>query len=194
MAQQKIGRHANNNTLFQKQYNLQVYKRTPTRIREQNQRFSMHEIRRAIFINNLCIVWNKVTPILNMKNLKGFCSFLVLTMFQVDRSLRKRYKMLEIIEGAIQNGQSKETGNMWYTRRRQTRHNTEKLVTCGTQDEDKQNTTQRNWQHVVHKTKTNKTKTQHNMCWTPLYVNKQIQITYVRHEPSYKQLEVNQIF
>jgi hypothetical protein len=25
----------------------------------------------------------------------------------------------------------------------------------------------------VHKTKTNKTKTQHNMCWTPLYANKQ---------------------
>ena len=23
-----------------------------------------------------------------------------------------------------------------------------------------------------HKTKKNKTKTQHNMCWTPLYVNK----------------------
>jgi hypothetical protein len=47
--------------------------------------------------------------------------------------------MLEIIEGAIENGQSKETGNMWYTRRRQTKHNTEKLATCGTQDEDKQN-------------------------------------------------------
>ena len=28
----------------------------------------------------------------------------------------------------------------------------------------------------VHKMKTNKTKTQHNMCWTPLYANKQ---TYV---------------
>ena len=24
----------------------------------------------------------------------------------------------------------------------------------------------------VHKTKKNKTKTQHNMCWTPLHVNK----------------------
>jgi hypothetical protein len=47
--------------------------------------------------------------------------------------------MLEIIEGAIENGQSKETGNMWCTRRRQTKHNTEKLATCGTQDEDKQN-------------------------------------------------------
>jgi ferredoxin-like protein FixX len=31
---------------------------------------------------------------------------------------------------------------------------------------------QRNWQHRVHKTKKNKTKTQHNMCWTTLYTNK----------------------
>ena len=29
-------------------------------------------------------------------------------------------------------------------------------------------TIQRNWQHSVHKTKTNKTKRQHNMCWTPI--------------------------
>jgi hypothetical protein len=63
--------------------------------------------------------------------------------------------------------QHRETGNMWYTRRRQTKHNTEKLATCGTQDEDKQNKN------------------------TTLYGSKQIQITYVRHEPSYKQLEVN---
>jgi len=33
-------------------------------------------------------------------------------------------------------------------------------------------TIQRNWQHRVVKTKKNKTKTQHNMCWTPLYANK----------------------
>ena len=33
-------------------------------------------------------------------------------------------------------------------------------------------TIQRNWQHRTHKT--NKTKTQHNMCWTPLYARKQI--------------------
>ena len=32
-------------------------------------------------------------------------------------------------------------------------------------------TIQRNWQHVVHKTKTNKRKTQHNMFWTPPYTN-----------------------
>ena len=31
---------------------------------------------------------------------------------------------------------------------------------------------QRNWQHRVHKTEKNKTKTRHNMCWTPLYANK----------------------
>jgi len=31
---------------------------------------------------------------------------------------------------------------------------------------------QRNWSNMVHKTKKNKTKTQHNMYWTPLYANK----------------------
>jgi len=30
---------------------------------------------------------------------------------------------------------------------------------------------QRNWKHWVHKTKKHKTKTQRNMCWTPLYAN-----------------------
>jgi hypothetical protein len=44
--------------------------------------------------------------------------------------------------------QSRETGNIGYTRRRQTKQ--------------KHNTIQRNWQHRVHKTKTNKTNTQHN--------------------------------
>jgi hypothetical protein len=33
-------------------------------------------------------------------------------------------------------------------------------------------TIHRNWQHGVHKPKTNKTKTQHNMCWTPLRTHK----------------------
>jgi hypothetical protein len=33
-------------------------------------------------------------------------------------------------------------------------------------------TSQRNWQHRVHKTKKNKTKTLHNMRWAPLYVSK----------------------
>ena len=31
---------------------------------------------------------------------------------------------------------------------------------------------QRNWQHRVHNMEKNKTNTQHNMCWTPLYANK----------------------
>ena len=35
-------------------------------------------------------------------------------------------------------------------------------------------TIQRNWQHRVHHTKKNKTKTQHNMRWTPLCANKHI--------------------
>jgi hypothetical protein len=39
--------------------------------------------------------------------------------------------------------QHRETGNIGYTRRRKTKHNT----------------IQRNWQHRVHKTKKNKTKT-----------------------------------
>ena len=30
----------------------------------------------------------------------------------------------------------------------------------------------RNWQQRVYKTKKNKSKTQHNMCWTPPCVNK----------------------
>jgi len=33
-------------------------------------------------------------------------------------------------------------------------------------------TIQRNWQHRIYKTKKNKTKTQQNMRWTPLYTNK----------------------
>jgi hypothetical protein len=36
---------------------------------------------------------------------------------------------------------------------------------------DKTWTIQRNWQHRVHKTKKNKAKTQHNICWTPLITN-----------------------
>jgi hypothetical protein len=56
--------------------------------------------------------------------------------------------MLENTEAAIKNGQSREIGNIEYTRRRKTKQ--------------KHNTIQRNWQHRVHKTKKNKTKTQHN--------------------------------
>jgi hypothetical protein len=52
--------------------------------------------------------------------------------------------------------------------------NPEKLATLGTQDEDKQN----------------KTKTQHNICWTPLIIHKQNTNNEIRHDPSNKQLEV----
>jgi hypothetical protein len=52
--------------------------------------------------------------------------------------------MLENTEGAIKNGQSRETGNI---------------------DE-----------YRVHQTKKSKMKTQHNMCWTPLCVNKQYNV------------------
>ena len=38
--------------------------------------------------------------------------------------------------------------------------------------EQSKKTIQRNWKHRVHKTKKNKTKTQHNRSWTPLYANK----------------------
>ena len=33
-------------------------------------------------------------------------------------------------------------------------------------------TIHKNWQHWIHKMKTNKRKTQHNMCWSLLYTNK----------------------
>ena len=33
----------------------------------------------------------------------------------------------------------------------------------------------KNWRHMTHETKENKTKTQQNMCWTPLYEIKQAQ-------------------
>ena len=49
-------------------------------------------------------------------------------------------------------------------------------------------TIQINWQHTVHKTKNNKTKTTQYVLDTTM--RKQIQITYVRHAPSYKQLHV----
>ena len=35
----------------------------------------------------------------------------------------------------------------------------------------KMNKPEKNWQHRVHKTKKNKTKTKHTMCWTPLCAN-----------------------
>ena len=42
-------------------------------------------------------------------------------------------------ERAMKSCHPRETGNIGYTRRRQTKQNTEKLATQGTQDEDKQN-------------------------------------------------------
>ena len=57
--------------------------------------------------------------------------------------------MLENIEGALNHGQSRETGNIGYTRQRQTNV---REYRRGTQTW----TIQRNWQHRVHKTKTNK--------------------------------------
>ena len=75
--------------------------------------------------------------------------------------------MLENTEGAIKNGQSRETGNIGYTGQinvREYRRGNQKW------------TIQRNWQHRVHKIqdedKQNKTKLQHNMNWTPLHENK----------------------
>ena len=53
--------------------------------------------------------------------------------------------------GGVKKGQSRETGNIRYTRRRKKGKNKKQ--------KQKQNQTQ-------------KTKTQHNRCWTPLYVNK----------------------
>ena len=53
--------------------------------------------------------------------------------------------------------------------------NPEKLATLGRQDTRRRQTKQKHnticagHHYTQHKTKTNKTKTQHNMCWTPLY-------------------------
>jgi hypothetical protein len=69
--------------------------------------------------------------------------------------------MLENTEGAIKKGRSRETGNIGYTINvREYRRGNQKR------------TIQRNWQHRVYKTKKYKSKTQHNMCWTPLHADK----------------------
>jgi hypothetical protein len=49
---------------------------------------------------------------------------------------------------------------------------------------------QRNWQHRVHRTKINKTKTQHYRCWTPL-TRRQTQITQTRHAAKYVSRKLN---
>jgi len=52
-------------------------------------------------------------------------------------------------------------------------------------------TIQRNRQHKVHETKKNKTKTQHNMCWTPLFATNHKYLDNVNKTCApYKQLEV----
>jgi hypothetical protein len=54
------------------------------------------------------------------------------------------YPLLPVSQkNTTQNG---ETGNREYTKRRKTKHNTEKLAIEGTQSEEKHTTTQRNWQ------------------------------------------------
>jgi len=67
-----------------------------------------------------------------------------------------------------QNGQSRETGNTGSTTRRQTKqkYNTICVRHHYVQDKDKQNknTTQYVLDITMYKTKTNKTKIQHNMC------------------------------
>ena len=50
-------------------------------------------------------------------------------------------------------------------------------------------TIKRNWQHRVHKMTKNKAKTQHKYVLDTT-IHKQTQITYIRHEPFYKQLGV----
>ena len=55
---------------------------------------------------------------------------------------------LENTEEIIQNGQSRETGNLGYTRRRKMKE---------------------------------KTKTQHNMCWTPLYDKKTKKLEIIKY-------------
>jgi hypothetical protein len=64
--------------------------------------------------------------------------------------------MLENIEGTLKHGQSRETGNLGYKRRRQTNVREYRRDTQTW-------TIQRNWQPRVQKTKTNKTTTKHNM-------------------------------
>jgi hypothetical protein len=51
--------------------------------------------------------------------------------------------MLENTEGTIKNGQSRETGNIRYTRRRKTKHNTTQFVTQVTQEKKRISVCQR---------------------------------------------------
>jgi hypothetical protein len=80
--------------------------------------------------------------------------------------------MLENTEGAIKNGQSRETGNIGQINVREYRRGNKKWTI-------KRNNTRRR--------KTNKNTTQYVLDTT---IRKETQITNMRHEPSYKQLEV----
>jgi Flp pilus assembly protein TadB len=62
----------------------------------------------------------------------------------------------------IKNEQTRETGNIGYTRRRKTKQKQTREtgnIVYTRRRKTKQNTIQRNWQHRVHKTKKNNTKT-----------------------------------
>jgi hypothetical protein len=59
---------------------------------------------------------------------------------------------LEISEGAVSNGQSRDIDNIGYTRHRTNTYNTETSTTLGTQDTGRRHTIQRHRQHWVHKT------------------------------------------
>ena len=48
-------------------------------------------------------------------------------------------------------------------------YNPEKLATLGTQDEEKHNKNTTETGNIRH---TRRRQTKHNICWTPLYVNK----------------------
>jgi hypothetical protein len=100
-------------------------------------------------------------------------------------------------EGAIRSRQSRDTGNtkgqsevdnpetlatrrgnQKWTIHRDWQHRVHKTKTINVREYWRGNqkwTIQRHWQHRVHKTKKNKPTLQHNMCWTPLCTNKQLE-------------------
>ena len=84
-------------------------------------------------------------------------------------------------EGEIKNGQSRETGNIGYTRRRQTKQKTQRNMCCTppytkhkTKTKKTKNTTQYVLNITIHKTQDEDTKqkTQPNLCWTSLYTRR----------------------
>jgi hypothetical protein len=75
-------------------------------------------------------------------NVAGFSGLFVFALCLV-------YPMLPF---SLEDKQSRETGNIGYTRHKAKTNNPEKLATLGTQDIRQRQTIQRNWQHWVHKT------------------------------------------